>query len=72
MSLTPGLGEDDDRLLDDGEVDMRAVIVASGVMEFELLRLPPQAVGPWTIQQGGQGRVGCALHHIISHIAKYV
>ena len=44
-----GLGEDDDDpLLDDGEVDMRAVMVAGGVMEFELLRLPPQSktVGP--------------------------
>ena len=36
---TPGLGEDDDdSLLDSGEVDMQAVIVAGGVMEFELLR----------------------------------
>ena len=74
-SPTPGLGEDDDDPpLDDGEVDMRAVMVASGVMEFELLRLPPQSktVGSWTFQQGGQGqrrgrgRVGCFLlasHH---------
>ena len=49
MSPTPGLEEDDDDpLLDDGEVDMRAVMVAGGVMEFELLRLPPQSktVGP--------------------------
>ena len=58
MSATPGLGEDDDPLLDDGEVDMRAVMVAGGVMEFELLRLPPQSktVGPWTFQQGGRGQ----------------
>ena len=75
VSPIPGLGEDDDDpLLDDGEVDMRAVMVAGGVMEFELLRLPPQSktVGPWTFQQGGRGqrrgrgRVGCVLlasHH---------
>ena len=37
---------------------MRAMMVAGGVMEFELLRLPPQSktVGPWTFQQGGWGR----------------
>ena len=74
QSLLPrGWGGDDDLLLDDREVDMRAVMVANGVMEFELLRLPPQSktVRPWTFQQGGrgqrrgQGRVGCVLafHH---------
>ena len=59
MSPTPGLGEDDDdSLLEEGEVNMRAMMVARGVMEFELLRLPPQSktVGPWTFQQGGWGR----------------
>ena len=66
LSPTPGLGEDDDDpLLEEGEVDMRAMMVAGGVMEFELLRLPPQSktVGPWTFQQGGwgrrRGRQGC-------------
>ena len=61
-----GLGEDDDDpLLEEGEVDMRAMMVAGGVMEFELLRLPPQSktAGPWTFQQGGwgrrRGRQGC-------------
>ena len=57
--LPLGLGEDDDDpLLEEGEVDMRAMMVAGGVMEFELLRLPPQSktVGPWTFQQGGRGR----------------
>ena len=75
VSPTPGLGEDNnDPLLDDGKVDMWAVMVAGGVMAFELLRLPPQSetVGPWTFQQGGRGqgrgrgRVGCVLlasHH---------
>ena len=31
---------------------------ASGVMEFELRRHPPQSktMGPWIFQQGGQGR----------------
>ena len=51
VAPTPELGEDDDDpLLDNREVDMRAVMVAGGVMEFELLRLPPQSktVGPWT------------------------
>ena len=59
MSPTPGLGEDDDDpLLEEGEVGMRAMMVAGGVMEFELLRLPPQSKteGPWTFQQGGRGR----------------
>ena len=59
VSPPPGLGEDDDDpLLEEGEVDMRAMMVAGGVMEFELLRLPPQSktVGPWTFQQGGRGR----------------
>ena len=54
-----GLGEDDDDpLLEEGEVDMRAMMVAGGVMEFELLGLSPQSktVGPWTFQQGGRGR----------------
>ena len=34
---------------------MRAMMVAGGVMEFELLRLPPQnkTVGLWTFQSGG-------------------
>ena len=56
VSPTPGVEEDDDDpLLEEGEVDMRAMMVAGGVMEFELLRLPPQSktVGPWTFQQGG-------------------
>ena len=59
MSPTSGLGEDDDDpLLEEGEVDMRAMMVAGGVMEFELLRLSPQSKteGPWTFQQGGRGR----------------
>ena len=69
VSPTLGLGEDDnDPLLDDGEVDMLAVMVAGGVMEFELLRLPPQSktVRPWTFQRGGWVRVGRVLlpsHH---------
>ena len=78
MSPTPGLGEDDDDpLLEEGEVDMRAMMVAGGVMEFELLRLPPQSktVGPWTFQQGGWGRrrgrgkVVCILaSHLFTHV----
>ena len=82
VSPTLGLGEDDDDpLLDSGEVDMQAVMMASGVMEFELLRLPPQSktVGPWTFQQGGRvqrrGEAGLGvshLHHTISHIPKYL
>ena len=58
VSPTPELGEDDDDpLLEEGEVDMRAMMVAGDVLEFELLRLPPQSktVGPWTFQQGGRG-----------------
>ena len=37
---------------------MRAMMVAGGAMEFELLRLSPQnkTVGAWTFQQGGRGR----------------
>ena len=35
VSPTPRLGEDDDDpLLEEGEVDMRAMMVAGGVMEF--------------------------------------
>ena len=72
MSPTPGLGEDDDDpLLEEGEVDMRAMMVAGGVMEFELLRLPPQSktVGPWTFQQGGRGKVVCILaSHLFTHV----
>ena len=77
MSPTPGLGEDDDDpLLEEGEVDMRAMMVAGGVMEFELLRLPPQSktVGLWTFQQGGWGkrrggaRLCASLHHTFSHM----
>ena len=78
MSPTPGLGEDDDDpLLEEGEVDMRAMMVARGVMEFELLRLPPQSktVGPWTFQQGGWGsrrgwgKVVCILaSHLFAHV----
>ena len=59
VSPTLGLGEDDDDpLLEEGEVDKRAMMVAGGVVEFELLRLPPQSktVRPWTFQQGGRGR----------------
>ena len=74
MSPNAGLGEDDDDLFDGREVGMRAVMVAGGVMEVELLRLPPQSktVWLWTFQQGGQGqrrrwgRVMCvflASHH---------
>ena len=61
VSPPPRLGEDDDDpLLEEGEVDMRAMMVAGGVMEFELLRLPPQSktVGPWTFQQGGRAGGG--------------
>ena len=62
MSPPPGLGEDDDEpLLEEGEVDMRAMMVAGSVMEFELLRLPPQSktVGPWWAwQEEGVGQ-GC-------------
>ena len=85
VSPTLGLGEDDDDpLLDDGEVDMLAVMVAGGVMEFELLRLPPQSktAGPWTFQQGERGqrrrrdRVGCVLlasnHFTHSKVCVYV
>ena len=85
MSPTPGLGEDDDDpLLDDEEVDMRAVMVAGGVMEFELLRQPPQSktvgpagLGPSSKVGGSRGRGGAGLGvssllHNISHIAKYV
>ena len=77
VSPPPGLGEDDDDpLLEEGEVDMRAMMVAVGVMEFELLRLPPQSktVGPWTFQQGGRGRrrgwgkVMCILASHFSHM----
>ena len=83
-SPTPGLGAgDDEPLLGNEEVDMQAVTVAGGVMEFELLRLPPQSktVGPWTFQQGGwgqrrgRGRVGCVLasHHFThSKVCVYV
>ena len=76
-SPPPGLGEDDDDpLLEEGEVDMRAMMVAGSVMEFELLRLPPQSktVGPWTFQQGGwgsrrgQGKVVCILASHFSHM----
>ena len=75
--LPQGLGkDDDDPLLEEGEVDMRAMTVAGGVMEFELLRLPPQSktVGPWTFQQGGWGRrrsrarLCASLHHTFSHM----
>ena len=76
VSPTPGLGEDDDDpLLEEGEVDMRAMMVAGGVMEFELLRLPPQSktVGSWTFQQGGRGRRRgrgkvASLHHTLSRM----
>ena len=45
------------------------------MMEFELLRLPPQSktVGPWTFQQGGwgtrrgQGKVVCILASHLFH-----
>ena len=62
VSPPSGLGEDDDDpLLEEGEVDMRAMLVAGGMMEFELLKLPPQSKteGPWTFQQVGWGRVVC-------------
>ena len=78
MSPTPGLVEvDDDPLLEEAEVDMRAMMVAGGVMEFELLRLPPQSktMGPWTSQQGGRGRrrgrgkvVGILASHLFTHV----
>ena len=72
VSPTPGLGEDDDDpLLEEGEVDMRAMMVAGGVMEFELLRLTPQSktVGAWTFQQGGRGKVVCILaSHLFTHV----
>ena len=60
---------------------MRAMMVAGGVMEFELLRLPPQSktVGPWTFQQGGrgrrkgQGKVVCIPpSHLFAHVLTYV
>ena len=59
-------------------MDMRAMMVAEGVMEFELLRLPPQSktVGPWTFQQGGRAgggggaRVCASLHHTFSPMYK--
>ena len=81
VSPTLGLGEDDDDpLLEEGEVDMRAMMVAGGVMEFELLRLPPQSktVGPWTFQQGGWGtrrggaRLRASLHHTFHTCAQCV
>ena len=70
MPPTPGLGEDDDPLLEEGEVDMRAMMVTGGVMEFELLGLPPQSktVGPWTFQQGGRGKVVCILASHFLHM----
>ena len=71
VSPTLGLGEDDDDpLLEEGEVDMRAMMVAGGVMKFELLRLPPQSktVGLWTFQQGGRGKVVCILASHLSHM----
>ena len=72
VSPTPGLREDDDDpLLEEGEVDMRAMMVAGGVMEFELLRLPPQSktVGAWTFQQGGRGKVVCILaSRLFTHV----
>ena len=59
VSPTAGLGEDDDDpLLDDGEVDMRAMMVVGGVMEFELLRLPPQSARQWGL--GPSSKVGGA------------
>ena len=59
MSPTPGLGEDnDDPLLEEGEVDMRAMMVAGGVMEFELLKLQSNTVGLWTFQGRAGGVVG--------------
>ena len=58
MSPTPGLGEDDDDpLLDDREMDMLAVMVVRGMMEFELLRLPPQCK---TVGLGPSSKVGGA------------
>ena len=53
---------------------------ASGLMEFELRRLPPQSktVGPWTFQQGGRGRrrswlYAFSLHHEPhTHVYTYV
>ena len=69
MSPTPGLGEDDDDpLLEEGEVDMRAMMVAGGVMEFELLRLPPQSktVDLPARREGheeGVGKVVCIFSH---------
>ena len=55
---------------------MRAMMVAGGVMEFELLRLPPQSetVGPWIFQQGGRdrrrgrARLCASLHHSFSRM----
>ena len=67
----------EDPLLDEGEVDMRTMMMAGGVMEFELLRLPPQSktVVPWTFQQGGRGRrrgrgrVVCIFaSHLFTHV----
>ena len=58
---------------------MRAMMVAGGVMEFELLRLTPQSktVGPWTFQQGvwgrrrGWGKVVCiTLFHTCTQCLK--
>ena len=73
VSPPPGLGEDDDDpLLEEGEVDMRAMMVAGGVMEFELLRLPPQSktVGLWGggggAVGGGGARLRASLHHTFS------
>ena len=46
--------EEDDVLLEEGEVDMRSMMLIGRVMRFDLLRLPPQpkTTGQWTIQQG--------------------
>lgn len=51
--------EEDDVLLEEGEVDMRSMMLIGRVMRFDLLRLPPQpkTTGQWTIQQVSEDRL---------------
>ena len=52
--LSPEVPEEDGVLIEEGEVDMRAMMVIGRLMRFDLLRLPPQpkTTGQWTMKQG--------------------
>ena len=52
--LSPEVPEEDGVLLEEGEVDMRAMMVTGRLLRFDLLRLPPQpkTTGQWTMKQG--------------------